>query len=447
MSYEEKDRSGGFHEDNEYTYHEPWQYEDYRRCTPMGAPKRRHSGGWLIALVVVLVLVGAGHGIMRTVRSVAPSESQPNNVSVAASSDTDTQPGATPQETMQPEAPTQAETPTQQTNSEQPKSETHLELSEGHKGAENYQSEADDALSLQAIYEKMIPSVVSISSTLPNGTATGTGIIMSSDGYIITNHHVISGALSISVMTSGDQIYSATLIGSDEASDLAVLKVDADDLTAAEFGDSDSLRVGDLVVAIGDPLGVQLRGTMTDGIISAINRDLTVNDRKMTLIQTNAALNNGNSGGPLINCYGQVIGINTIKMSSYYNGAAVEGLGFAIPISSAKPIIDELIANGYVAGRPAIGITGETLPTAFRAYYRLPNGIYLTYVNPKSDAAAKGIQEGDIITAINDTQVTSVDEMNTVKNDFSAGDTVTLTIYRGGQYYAVDVILMDQALQ
>ena len=125
----------------------------------------------------------------------------------------------------------------------------------------------------------------------------------------------------------------------------------------------------------------------------------------------------------------------------------MEGLGFAIPISSAKPIIDELIATGYVAGRPAIGITGETLPTAFRAYYRLPNGIYLTYVNPKSDAAAKGIQEGDIITAINDTQVTSVDEMNTVKNDFSAGDTVTLTIYRGGQYYAVDVILMDQALQ
>ena len=449
MSYQENDRSG-FNEDNSIQDH-AWQYSSgYRRpSTPMRGPKRSKLSGCLITLLVLLVLAGAAYGVVRTLRSMDISLNRDRSgVSIAV---TPKQSEETPAAAAQPSEQTPqasdeqapAETPAQSA----PDNQTQLVLQDGRTGAENYESSADGALSLQAIYAKMIPSVVSISSTLSNGTATGTGIIMTGDGYVITNHHVISGAQSISVLTSGDKMYPALLVGSDEASDLAVLKVDADDLTAAEFGDSDALRVGDMVVAIGDPLGVQLRGTMTDGIISAINRDLTVNDRKMTLIQTNAALNNGNSGGPLINCYGQVIGINTMKMSSYYNGAAVEGLGFAIPISVAKPIIDELIENGYVAGRPAIGITGEALPTALRAYYRLPNGIYLTYVNPNSDAAAKGLQEGDIITAINDTTVSTIDELNTVKNDFSAGDTVTLTVYRGGHYYAVDVILMDQALQ
>lgn len=443
MSYQENDRSG--YEDNSI-HDDAWRYEQgYRRSTPMHAPRHGKLSGCLASLLVVAVLLGTGYGVIRTVRSYTAAK-------LAASvqkSEQQTQQTAAQPDTMaaQPEEAPVAQPSEQVTPTPETKSDTQLSLHDGRVGAENYASDADGALSLQQIYTKMIPSVVSISSTVSGGTSTGTGIIMSDDGYVITNHHVISGAQSISALTSSDEIYSAALVGSDEASDLAVLKIEADGLTAAEFGDSDVLRVGDMVVAIGDPLGVQLRGTMTDGIISAINRDLTVNDRKMTLIQTNAALNNGNSGGPLINCYGQVIGINTIKMSSYYDGASVEGLGFAIPISTAKPIIDELIENGYVAGRPAIGINGESLPSAFRAYYRLPNGIYLTYVNPESDAYAKGLQEGDIITAINDTDISTLDELNTVKNDFSAGDTVTLTVYRGGKYYLVDVVLMDQALQ
>ena len=255
-----------------------------------------------------------------------------------------------------------------------------------------------------------------------SGTSSGTGIIMSPDGYVITNHHVISGALVISVLTNDNREFEAALVGSDEMSDLAVLKIDARGLQAAEFGDSSKLRVGDSVVAIGDPLGVQLRGTMTNGIISAINRDLTVGDRTMTLIQTNAALNNGNSGGPLINCYGQVIGINTVKMSSYYTASAtVEGLGFAIPIS------------------------GDSLPTYYRAYYRLPDGVYVTSVNDGSDAKAKGIREGDIVTAINGEVISSIDDLNTIKNQYAAGDEVTLTIYRSGAYYEVTVTLVDQA--
>ena len=319
-----------------------------------------------------------------------------------------------------------------------------LQVSQSQPGVETKTMDGD-ALSLQQIYEKMIDSVVSITTATQKGTASGTGIIMSADGYVITNAHVIKDAYEILVFTSDEQNFSAEIVGSDEISDLAVLKVEAEDLTPAEFGDSSLLRVGDSVVAIGDPLGVQLRGTMTDGIISAINRDLTVDDRKMTLIQTNAALNNGNSGGPLINCYGQVIGINTVKMSSYYSASAtVEGIGFAIPVAIAKPIVDELIENGFVSGRPAIGISGETLPRSLRMYYQLPDGIYIRAVTEGSGAAEKGIAEGDIITAINGTPVSTIDELNTVKNQFAAGDTVTLTVYRSGQYYEVEVRLVDQ---
>ena len=303
------------------------------------------------------------------------------------------------------------------------------------------------ALSLQSVYAKCLPSVVGIHADIRRGEySTGTGIVLTSDGYIVTNTHVLDGAKSVTVTTSDGTEYTGALVGADAVSDIAVLKIDAQGLTPAEFGDSSSLQVGDDVVSIGNPLGEQLRWTMTNGIISAINRDLTVNDRTMNLIQTNAALNNGNSGGPLINCYGQVIGINTMKMSNFYSSSTtVEGIGFAIPIDTAKPIIDELIEKGYVSGRPAIGIDGETLPATYRIYYRLPQGIYVTRVYRNSDAAAKGISEGDIITAINGVSVTTMEQLNRVKNQFTAGQTITLTIYHGGVSSDVEIILMDRA--
>ena len=298
-------------------------------------------------------------------------------------------------------------------------------------------------LTLQQIYQKAVPSVVSIITSTSSGSASGTGIIMSADGYIITNHHVIDGAVAITVLLQDETEYIATLVGSDALSDLAVLKIDATNLSAAEFGDSDQLQVGDQVVAIGDPLGTQLRGTMTDGIVSAINRDLSYEGRNLTLIQTNAALNSGNSGGPLINMYGQVVGINTMKMSSYYTSASVEGLGFAIPITSAKAIIDELIEKGYVSGRPSIGITGQPVPVAAQAYYGLPAGVCVESVDPNSDAYAKGISAGDIITAIEGTAISSTDELNMIKNQYEAGDTVTLSVYRSGRVYEVSVVLAE----
>jgi len=297
-------------------------------------------------------------------------------------------------------------------------------------------------LTFQEIYRRVIPSVVSIVSTLQTGSASGTGIIMSEDGYIITNYHVVEDSSAISVTLENGDEFSAALVGSDEQSDLAVLKIDAESLTAAEFGDSDALEVGDTVLAIGNPLGTDLKGTLTDGIISAINRDIIVDGREMTLLQTNAALNSGNSGGPLINIYGQIIGINTMKISSYYS--SVEGLGFAIPISTAKGIIDELIEKGYVSGRPTLGIKGSDLPSSAAAFYQVPQGVYVESVDTRSDAYVKGLMRGDIIVAINGITITTMDELKIAKNKYAAGDTVTLNIYRSGTYIDLDVVLIEE---
>ena len=414
--------------------------------TPMEDRRRRHTGKWVTAILILGLLALAVTGTVHLVRDVGVTlnrsdngflltiGTQPAQQSSAPAEQTQT----TKEEAVHAEAPAQ----TQQAAEDLPQ----LTIVQSPAGTPTVASDEDGALSLQEIYRRCIGSVVSIVTVTPSGKASGTGIIMSEDGYVITNHHVIESAQAVSVLTSDNQEYAASVVGSDETSDLAVLKVEAEGLQAAEFGDSSVLQVGDSVAAIGDPLGTALRGTMTDGIISAINRDLTVNDRTMSLIQTNAALNNGNSGGPLINCYGQVIGINTMKMSNFYSSSTtVEGIGFAIPIDTAKPIIDELIEKGYVSGRPAIGIDGETLPATYRIYYRLPEGIYVTRVYASSDAAAKGISEGDIITAINGIDVTTMEQLNRVKNQFTAGQTVTLTIYRSGSSYDVEIILMDRA--
>ena len=424
--------------------------------TPMGRRSPRRTGGWLKGILAVLLVVAISFGAFYLMRNVGVRLERTEDGVTLSMTNRSKQPEPEQAEQPIPEPSASAQTGTQtaapQQTTQQPTqgayvgSGTKLNIVSSQESSDTTFSDEEDALCLQDIYSSVIDSVVSISSMTSSGTSSGTGIIMSSDGYVITNHHVITGALVISVLTNDNQEFEAALVGSDEMSDLAVLKIDARGLQAAEFGDSSKLRVGDSVVAIGDPLGVQLRGTMTNGIISAINRDLTVGDRTMTLIQTNAALNNGNSGGPLINCYGQVIGINTVKMSSYYTAtASVEGLGFAIPISVAKPIIDELIENGYVAGRPAIGISGDSLPSYYRTYYRLPEGVYVTSVNEGSDAKAKGIREGDIVTAINGEKICSIDELNTVKNQYAAGDEVTLTVYRSGAYYEVTVTLVDQA--
>lgn len=323
-------------------------------------------------------------------------------------------------------------------------------------------STPSDALSIPEIVKKVSPSVVGISCILDGRTSTGSGIIMSEDGYIVTNAHVVDGAKSISVVLpdsyNGDSsdsseksednktddenaednlTYTATLVGKDNQSDIAVLKIEAKDLAAAEFGTSADLQVGEASIVIGNPLGFSLANSVTAGIISAIDRTLTVEDRTMNLIQTDASINSGNSGGPLINAYGQVIGITSAKVSS----SVGEGLGFAIPIDEALPIIDDLMKNGYVTGRPSLGISGSDITSAYSSYYGLPQGFLVRSVTEGSGAEKAGIQENDIIIGINGTVITSISELNEIKNKCQIGDTVELTIYRNKKMINVDVVL------
>jgi serine protease Do len=300
-------------------------------------------------------------------------------------------------------------------------------------------------LSIQEIARKVKPSVVGVVTTLGSvysGKSLGSGIIMSEDGFILTNAHVVEGGASYTVTLDDKTAYDATLIGADEKSDIAILKIDAHGLIPATFGDSDSLVVGDLAVAIGNPSSLDLAGTTTAGIISAVDRNIVVDEKgnMLELIQTDAAINPGNSGGPLLNRYGQVIGINTVKL----NSQTYEGLCFAIPTNVFKPIVDELLQYGQVRGYPTIGITGKAVEAAQARAYRIPLGVYIVTIDERSDAYAKGLKPGDIITYVNGTMVSSVADINIGKKGMKVGDTLTLTVYRNGETFDVDVVLMDE---
>ncbi len=296
---------------------------------------------------------------------------------------------------------------------------------------------AGEKLSIQDMYEKVNPSTVLVVADKGEQASIGTGVIMTADGYIITNAHVISGGKDCWIALDTGYTYDAKLVGYSEERDLAVLKaVDAADLPAASFGDSDLCRVGDTVYAIGNPLGVELRGTLTDGIISAINRDVQVDGRVMTLLQTTAALNNGNSGGPLINEYGQVVGINTLKMSG--NGsemeATVEGLGFAVPISDACFVVNDIIANGRFRGVPVLGVM---------VIESTDNGgqVSIYTVSEGGGAEEAGLLPGDVLLRADGQTLHSIHDLMAVRRTHLVGDTMTLTVLRDGQTFDADVPL------
>lgn len=306
-------------------------------------------------------------------------------------------------------------------------------------------SSSGNELSVADINTKVAPSVVGITGQSSQGQGVGTGIIMTADGYIMTNAHVVNGMSDLTVTLSDGTEHQATTVGIDTQTDLAVVKIEATGLTAAEFGDSDTLRVGEDVVAIGNPLGLDFAGSVTTGIISGLDREVDMGDAVMNYIQTNAAINSGNSGGPLVNTEGQVIGVNSAKISS----SVAEGMGFAIPINDALPIVNELITNGYVSGRPMIGIGGQDIDETTAAYNQVPTGVYITYLEENGAAASAGLQEGDIITAINDVEVASISQLNAEKNNHAPGDTVELKYYRmsTGETDTVKVVLTENTAQ
>ena len=305
-------------------------------------------------------------------------------------------------------------------------------------------SDRGKELSLQELYDQCSKSIVAIKGYQDgvDGYYWGSGIILSKDGLILTNTHVIENCDTARVTLYDNSSYAATLVGADSTSDIAVLKIDVSGLTPASFGDSAELAIGDKVAAIGNPLGETFRMTLTDGIISAIDRGISYNGHSMTLLQTNTAINEGNSGGALFNMYGQVIGVTNMKMMSSYS--SIEGIGFAIPSSTIAAVADSLMQYGEVRGRTAIGITVGAIPENVTSHYDLPTGLYVSAVEEKSDAAAKGIQQGDIITAVNGSPASATSDILTVKNTLSVGDTITFTIWRDGETFDVDVTLVDE---
>ena len=298
-------------------------------------------------------------------------------------------------------------------------------------------------LSFQEIYRQVSPSVVSITALLPMGSSQGTGVVMTADGYIITNAHVIEGAFRADVSLEDGRSFEAKLVGSDASTDLAVLKVEADDLTPAVFGDSDQMVVGDTVVAIGNPMGEQLRGTMTDGILSAINRDMEVDGNTMTLLQTTAALNTGNSGGALVNDQGQVIGITNMKLISNVSDNTLEGLGFAIPTTTVKPVVDALIADGVVTGRPTLGVTVRTMYDFEKTEYGVDHGLLVVSITAGSGADGK-LEAGDVLLTANGADLRTIDDLMAVRDGLQAGDAIDFAVRRGEDTLTVAVELMEQ---
>ena len=320
---------------------------------------------------------------------------------------------------------------------------TKLQITASPQSLENI-SEVPGAISWQDVYEKVLPSVVSITCHDGLTASSGTGVIMDAGGYIITNAHVVEDAVSIRVLLTDGRELTARCVGADMLSDLAVLRVTASGLVPAVFGDSDKLRVGDEVVAIGDPLGVELRGTMTNGIISGINRDIKSGNRTLTLMQTTAALNTGNSGGPLVNCYGQVVGINTMKIGDYASEGGVEGLGFAIPITSVQTILEQLASKGYVAERPDLGINGQEISTFYQFYYRMPAGILITEVAEGSSAAQQGLRRGDILLTLDGVAVTNLDILQEITYASTVGQELQATVYREGREITLTLIMGEE---
>lgn len=297
------------------------------------------------------------------------------------------------------------------------------------------------------VYDIASPAVVSITCTSQTGgyvqsqMSSGSGIIIRQDGYIVTNNHVIEDATEITVVTIAGQQFTAKLVGADSKTDLAVLKVSSDTaLPFAELGDSSAVRVGEMALAIGNPLREELAGTLTVGYISAINRNMEIDGKRMTMIQTDAAINPGNSGGALLNMQGQVIGINTAKSTGY----DVEGLGFAIPINEAKPIISSIIEHGYVTGRVVIGVYGQSVTEAISKTTNLPVGVYIDEIIPGSGAQQAGLRTGDVILACDGQKVETIDDINKIRDTHKVGETMVMQVDRNGQKMEFSVVLQEE---
>ena len=314
-----------------------------------------------------------------------------------------------------------------------------------------YAVSPEGAQTPRMVYENNAKSVVAVSSTVQTnyygqtrqGTSTGSGFIISDDGYVVTNHHVVEGATDVTVTLSTGDEYTAKVIGSDSLNDVALLKVEATGLPAVKLGSSDKLAIGDMVCAIGNPLG-SLTATLTVGYVSGKDRQVTTDNSTINMIQTDAAINSGNSGGPLFNMYGEVVGITSAKYSgTTSSGASIEGISFAIPIDDVMSIIDDLQEYGYVTGA-YLGVTVTDTDAAAAKLYGMPTGAYVNSVEDGGAADRAGVQPKDIIIGLGDTDISNRTELTRVLLRFKAGDTTTITVIRSGERMTMDITLDEK---
>lgn len=383
-----------------------WNYEDYKAEPKHTSSENKKNKGLRVFTIIMCAILCAGVISLAGYGTYALiSDQRAPQTEEVPSAEAESQPG------------------TQLTLNNKPDStgSEAVNLSEGQ-------------LTITDRYNKVLPSTVGIvgyiqsqQSIFGGEQSQGSGIILSADGYIVTNAHVVSGATSIKVVLNDNSEYNATVVGSDEKTDLAVLKIDATGLTPAEFGNSDQMQIGEQVIAIGNPGGLELAGTLTVGYVSAVNRPITTTGGStIDCIQTDAAINPGNSGGALVNSYGQVIGINSQKIAA----TEYEGIGFAISINEAQPIINDLIEYGYVRGRVVMGITMQIIDPTFAAIYGYQPGIGVVSVEQNSPAAKAGLVAGDIITAIDGESITSQETLTSILEGHKPGDVIELTVYR-----------------
>ena len=394
-------RNGANGESNQNNYN--WNYNDYAANTEGGnnkPPKKKKSTGILVfcsilaCVVVVGVVALSGYGIYALYEN---SKGVKEDVVPSASSDDLSQ---------------------------------AIELKDKPKELSGVPVYPESGLSTVEIAKKVSPSVVGITMYADarsfDPTGTGSGIIFSSDGYIVTNAHVVNGAMALNVELNNGDTYTAKIIGIDPKSDLAVIKVDGENLPVADFGNSDELEVGEQIVAIGNPGGNTLFGSVTQGIVSGLDRSIKDGGNSINYIQVDAAINPGNSGGALVNSFGQVVGINSAKIA----GVDYEGIGFSIPIKEAEPIINDLRNYGYVTGRTKIGISGTVVPEVIGSIYGYPTGVQIHTIDITSDLANTKAAQGDIITHMDGVRIEDFDDISAFLEGKKAGDKVKISLFR-----------------
>ncbi|MEM1485443.1 trypsin-like peptidase domain-containing protein [Oscillospiraceae bacterium PP1C4] len=396
-----------------------WNFSDYEQAQAV-KPKRKKKGLMVFSIVmasvfVVSLLSFAGVGIYSTFNRTDQSNATTDNPSLKVPA------GNLPSITLQDKPQVQED-----------------QLPEGK-------------LTTEQIVDKVEPSIVAITTYINyqnyKAEGMGSGIIIRDDGYIVTNAHVVDGAIGVTVQLSDGTQHEGRVVGLDTKTDLAVVKVDAKGLSAATFGNSDQTKVGEKVIAIGNPQSMDFYGSVTQGIVSGLNRSLTAGNTNYTqLIQTDAAINPGNSGGALVNEYGQIIGINSAKVIT----TGAEGMGFAIPASTVKPVVNDLIQHGRVTGRVRLGITATAVDEVLARLNNVPTGLFVKATDPDSDISKKGVVPGDIITKVNGNEIDSFQSLTSVIQDKKPGETVELEVYRpgsrssqNGKFFNITVKLLE----